>query len=218
MLDFYYMLYSAPCRSILMTARALGLELNKKQVDLDAGEHLKPEFVRINPQHTIPTLVDDGFALWESRAILIYLGEKYDKDGSLYPKDPQQRAVINQRLFFDLSTLYQSYVYYYYPQLFEDVKKPADPENVKRIDAAFDMFNTLLKGQQYAALNKLTLADFALLTTVSTFEISEYDFRKYPEVVRWYENAKKVIPGWEENWEGCEYYKKLYLGAILNKQ
>ncbi|KMZ04012.1 glutathione S transferase D1 [Drosophila simulans] len=218
MLDFYYMLYSAPCRSILMTARALGLQLNKKQVDLDAGEHLKPEFVKINPQHTIPTLVDNGFALWESRAILIYLGEKYDKDGSLYPKDPQQRAVINQRLFFDLSTLYQSYVYYYYPQLFEDVKKPADPENLKKIDDAFAMFNTLLKGQQYAALNKLTLADFALLATVSTFEISEYDFGKYPEVVRWYENAKKVIPGWEENWEGCEYYKKLYLGAILNKQ
>ncbi|XP_033167570.1 glutathione S-transferase 1-1 [Drosophila mauritiana] len=218
MLDFYYMLYSAPCRSILMTARALGLELNKKQVDLDAGEHLKPEFVKINPQHTIPTLVDDGFAIWESRAILIYLAEKYDKDGSLYPKDPQQRAVINQRLFFDLSTLYQSYVYFYYPQLFEDVKKPADPENLKKIDDAFAMFNTLLKGQQYAALNKLTLADFALLATVSTFEISEYDFGKYPEVVRWYENAKKVIPGWEENWEGCEYYKKLYLGAILNKQ
>jgi len=51
-----------------------------------------------------------------------------------------------------------------------------------------------------------------------TFEISEYDFGKYPNVVRWYDNAKKVIPGWEENWEGCEYYKKLYLGGILNKQ
>jgi len=144
MLDFYYMLYSAPCRSILMTAHALGLELNKKKVDLDAGDHLKPEFVKLNPQHTIPTLVDGEFAVWESRAILIYLAEKYDKDGSIYPKDPQQRAVINQRLFFDLGTLYQSYVYYYYPQLFEDVKKPADPENFKKIDAAFEMFNTLL--------------------------------------------------------------------------
>jgi len=127
-----------------MTAHALGLELNKKKVDLDAGDHLKPEFVKLNPQHTIPTLVDGEFAVWESRAILIYLAEKYDKDGSIYPKDPQQRAVINQRLFFDLGTLYQSYVYYYYPQLFEDVKKPADPENFKKIDAAFEMFNTLL--------------------------------------------------------------------------
>ncbi|EDW28059.1 GL27185 [Drosophila persimilis] len=216
-MDFYYMLYSAPCRSILMTAKALGLELNKKKVDLDAGDHLKPEFVKINPQHTIPTLVDGDLAVWESRAILVYLAEKYGKDDSLYPNDPQQKAVVNQRLFFDLGTLYQSYVYYYYPQLFEDVQKPADPENFKKIDAAFELFNTLLEGQLYAALNKLTLADFALLATVSTFEISEYDFRKFPNVVRWYENAKKVIPGWEENWEGCLYYKKLYLTEILKK-
>ncbi|KAH8331061.1 hypothetical protein KR067_011083, partial [Drosophila pandora] len=217
MLDFYYMLYSAPCRSILMTAKVLGLELNKKKVDLDAGDHLKPEFVKINPQHTIPTLVDGDFAIWESRAILIYLAEKYDKDEKLYPKDPQARAVINQRLFFDLGTLYQSYVYYYYPQLFEDVKKPADPDHLKRIDSAFKMFDTLLEGHQYAVLDKLTLADVALLATVSTFEISEYDFSKYPNVVRWYENAKKVVPGWEENWEGCVYYKDLYLTDILKK-
>ncbi|EDW81091.1 uncharacterized protein Dwil_GK11205 [Drosophila willistoni] len=213
--DFYYMLYSAPCRSILMTAKALGLELNKIKVDLDAGDHLKPEFVKINPQHTIPTLVDDGFALWESRAILIYLAEKYGKDDSLYPKDPQQKALVNHRIFFDLGTLYQSYVYYYYPQLFEEEKKPADPENYKKIASAFEQFNTLLEGHLYAAGEKLTLADFALLSTVSTFEVSAYDFSKYPNVVRWYENAKKVIPGWEENWEGCLYYKKLYLGGIL---
>ncbi|XP_017041070.1 glutathione S-transferase D1-like [Drosophila ficusphila] len=218
MLDFYYMLYSGPCRSILMTARALGIELNKKEVDLDAGDHLKPEFVKINPQHTIPTLVDGDFAIWESRAILIYLVEKYDKDNTLYPKDLKERAVVNHRLFFDLGTLNQSYVYYYYPQLFEEVKRPADPVHLKRIEAAFEMFNTLLEGQLYAALNRLTVADIALLATVSNFEITEYDFKKYANVVRWYENAKKVVPGWEENWEGCEIYKKLYLGDVLKKQ
>lgn len=214
MLDFYYMLYSAPCRSILMTAKVLGLELNKKQVDLDAGDHLKPEFVKINPQHTIPTLVDGDFALWESRAILLYLVEKFDKDGVLYPKDPKQRAVINHRLFFDLGTLYQSYVYYYYPQLFEDVKKPADPENFKKIDAAFNSFNTLLEGLKYAAGDKLSLADLALLATVSTFEVSGYDFSKYSNVAKWYEQTKKEVPGWDENWEGCLYYKKLYLSQL----
>ncbi|XP_060647215.1 uncharacterized protein LOC132785239 [Drosophila nasuta] len=217
MLDFYYMLYSAPCRSILMTAKALGIELNKKQVDLDAGDHLKPEFVKINPQHTIPTLVDGEFALWESRAILLYLVEKFDKDNLLYPKDLQQRAVVNHRLFFDLGTLYQSYVYYYYPQMFEAVKKPADPDNLKRIDAAFRSFNTLLEGHKYAAGDKLTVADIALLATVSTFEISDYDFSAHANVTSWYENAKKEIPGWEENWEGCLNYKKLYLSQLENK-
>jgi glutathione S-transferase len=66
-------------------------------------------FFQINPQHTIPTLDDNGFALWESRAILSYLVEKYGKDDSLYPKDVKARAVVNQRLYFDLGTLYQRF-------------------------------------------------------------------------------------------------------------
>lgn len=98
---------SPPCRSVLMVAKNLGIDLNLKVINTHAQEHLTPEFVAINPQHTIPTLVDEGFAIWESRAILSYLAEKYGKDDSLYPKDPQKRAIVNQRLYFDMGTLYQ---------------------------------------------------------------------------------------------------------------
>lgn len=70
-------------------------------------EQLKEDFIKINPQHTVPTLDDNGFILTESRAIGIYLAEKYFPDGhSLYPKDVQQRALINARLQFDCGTLY----------------------------------------------------------------------------------------------------------------
>lgn len=89
-----------------MLAKALGVELNLKKLDLQAKEHLTPEFLKLNPQHTIPTLVDNNFSIWESRAILGYLVEKYGKNDSLYPKDPQQRAVVNQRLYFDMGTFY----------------------------------------------------------------------------------------------------------------
>lgn len=90
-----------------MLAKALGVQLNLKALNLQAKEHLTPEFLKLNPQHTIPTLVDNNFAIWESRAILGYLVEKYAKNDSLYPKDPQKRAVVNQRLYFDMGTLYQ---------------------------------------------------------------------------------------------------------------
>uniref|UniRef100_A0A1I8Q2K2 Glutathione S-transferase 1-1 n=1 Tax=Stomoxys calcitrans TaxID=35570 RepID=A0A1I8Q2K2_STOCA len=207
-MDFYYLPGSAPCRSVMMTAKALGIELNKKLLNLQAGEHMKPEFLKINPQHTIPTLVDGDFALWESRAIMVYLVEKYGKTDSLFPKCPKKRAVINQRLYFDMGTLYKSFADYYYPQVF--AKAPADPEMFKKMETAFDFLNTFLEGHQYAAGDTLTVADLALLASVSTFEVAGFDFSKYANVAKWYANAKTVAPGWDENWAGCMEFKKFF--------
>lgn len=55
----------------------------------------------------MPTIDDNGFILWESRAIAAYLVDKTHIEGhSLYPKDAQRRALIDQRLQFDAATLY----------------------------------------------------------------------------------------------------------------
>ena len=89
-----------------MTAKMVGVELNLKEINLQTGEHMKPEFVAINPQHNVPTIVDDGFAMNESRAFCAYLVNKYGKDDKLYPKDPQQRAVVDQRMYFDMGVFY----------------------------------------------------------------------------------------------------------------
>jgi len=141
-LDFYYIPGSAPCRAVQMTAKAVGVDLNLKLTNLMAGEHLKPEYLKINPQHTVPTLVDDGFALWESRAIMVYLVEQYGKTASLYPSDAKARAIVNQRLYFDLGTLYQRFADYYYPQIF--AKAPANPDNLKKLEDAVGFFQHLL--------------------------------------------------------------------------
>ncbi|BFF92707.1 glutathione S-transferase 1-1-like [Drosophila madeirensis] len=206
-MDLYYHPGSAPCRSVIMTAKALGLELNLKKINVMSGDQLKPEFVKLNPQHTIPTLVDNGFSVWESRAILIYLVEKYGKeDDSLYPADAQKRAVINQRLYFDMGTLFQSFIKAIYPQI--RTKKPAPPEEMEKVDKAFELLNTFLEEDEFVAGSSLTVADIAILATVSTFEIVDFDFSKYPNVAKWYENAKEVTPGWEQNWEGVLFIKK----------
>jgi len=207
-LDFYYVPGSAPCRAVQMTAKAVGVELNLKLTNLMAGEHLKPEFVAINPQHTVPTLVDDGFALWESRAIMVYLVEKYGKTASLYPADPKARALVNQRLYFDLGTLYQRFADYYYPQIF--AKQPANPDNFKKLEDAVGFFNTFLEGQTYAAGDNLTVADISLVATISSLEVAGFDLSKYPNVVAWYEKCKATTPGYDINEAGIAHFKRFF--------
>ncbi|XP_062124117.1 glutathione S-transferase D1-like [Drosophila sulfurigaster albostrigata] len=204
-MDFYYSPLAATCRSILMIGKALGLEFNKIEINVAKEEHLKPEFAKLNPEHALPTIVDNGFVLWESRAILTYLIEKYGKDDSLYPKDPQKRAIVNQRLFFDMGTLYKALGDYYTPQL--QKKAPADPELFKKVEEALGFLNAFLEGQKYVAGDSFTVADTAILATISSFTIVKLDLSKYANIVRWYDNCSKVAPGWEENEKGLAALK-----------
>lgn len=102
----YHFPLSGPSRGACLAAKVIGAPIEIEIIDLFKKEQLKGSFLKINPQHCVPTLDDDGFVLWESRAIACYLADKYGKDDSLYPKDLKRRALVNQRLYFDSSFLY----------------------------------------------------------------------------------------------------------------
>ncbi|CAH0399280.1 unnamed protein product [Chilo suppressalis] len=206
--DLYYVPGSAPCRTVLLAAKALKVDLNLKLVDLHHGEHLKPEYLKINPQHTVPTLVDDGFSVWESRAIITYLANKYAKGSPLYPEEPKARALVDQRLYFDIGTLYQRFSDYFYPQVFGGA--PADKEKLAKVEDALKLLDQFLEGQKFAAGPALTLADLSLVASVSSMEASDVNFNKYNNIKRWYETVKMSAPNYEEaNGKGLQAFKEL---------
>lgn len=87
-------------RKISIALAELGVEYDMTWVKLDQEDQMKPEFLALTPNHKIPVLEDDGQVIWESGAILLHLGEKYDPDGIILPKDAKTRMDAIQYAFF----------------------------------------------------------------------------------------------------------------------
>jgi glutathione S-transferase len=84
-ITFYYAPYSSAVR-VHWALEELGIPYEGVKVDLKAGDQKKPEFLKLNPNGKVPTLVDDGVPYFESVAIIIELGQKYGTAKGLWPK------------------------------------------------------------------------------------------------------------------------------------
>jgi glutathione S-transferase len=98
----------APTRSLraLWALQELDAEFEFVTVNLLAGEHRRPEFLRINPAGKVPVLVDGDLVLTESAAIVMYLAEKY-RDKGLIPADLTLRAHVYRWVMFAVTELEQ---------------------------------------------------------------------------------------------------------------
>uniref|UniRef100_A0A182JTD4 glutathione transferase n=1 Tax=Anopheles christyi TaxID=43041 RepID=A0A182JTD4_9DIPT len=213
-MDFYYHPASPYCRSVMLVAKALKLNLNMQFVDLMKDEQLRPTFAALNPFHCVPTLVDNDLTMWESRAILVYLVDKYGRTNSrLYPKDAKTRAIINQRLFFDHGSLGTRLEEYYYPLFFEGATPGG--EKLEKLEEALEVLNGYLINNPYAAGPNITLADYSLVATVSTLEVVQHDLSKYPAISAWYDGCKAIMADFQEiNEDGMQQYRAYFESGL----
>ncbi|KAL6435409.1 hypothetical protein ACFW04_005416 [Cataglyphis niger] len=194
--QLYYLPPSPPCRSVMLTVEAIGLEVELIMLNVPAGEHLTPEYEQLNPQKTIPFLVDDDVKISErfvkkysfdlsahlpyivlfikvrcsSRAIMCYLVDQYGENDTLYPRNPEARALVDQRLYFDLGTLYASVFDYYMPVLKKQTDT-YDPAQYEKMTEAFRILDKFLEGHDYVTGDNLTIADLSLVSSVTTAEV-----------------------------------------------
>lgn len=189
----------------MMVAAALRLKLNLKPINLMAREHYHPGFLKVNPHHSVPALVDNEFTLSESRAICIYLVEKYGRTDALYPKNPKIRGTINQLIYFDMGTLFKRmYEYYIIPFM---TGTPQDEAKLESLNEAIGFLENFLTDKKFLVSYRLTIADLILFATVSTIEAFGYDFSvTYPNITNWLESMKDA-PGYDQNAEGIELLK-----------
>ncbi|XP_049870829.1 glutathione S-transferase 1-1 [Pectinophora gossypiella] len=193
-LKLYAVSDGPPSLSVRQTLSTLQVPFTLVNVDYGQGEHMTEEYAKMNPQKEIPVLDDDGFFLGESNAIMQYICDKYKPDSTLYPKNPKDRAIVNHRLCFNLSTYYANISAYTMAPIFFDYERT--PFGLKKVHMALDVFETYLTrlGTSHAAANHLTIADFPLFNSTMTLEAIGFDFSKYAKIHKWYNDFKKSYP------------------------
>jgi glutathione S-transferase len=100
---------SSNVRKVLWTADLIGLDYEHEDWGLPLRDPKVPEFLTLNPNGTVPVIVDDGFVLWESNAILRYLGAQ--ARSGLWPADARQRAIVDQWMSWQASDLAPAWAY-----------------------------------------------------------------------------------------------------------
>jgi len=169
----------------------------------------KPEFKAVNPRGQVPTIVDDGYALWESAAILEYLDERFAQGDKLFPGEAKERARVRRLVREADEYVYAAGVSPITDEYFWKGDKPADESVVKekreKVAEELRYLEKELRGN-YLAGNAPGAADFALYPHVAFCK--RITFRK-PE-----SKLAEIIPAkiadWAKRIESQPYFDKTY--------
>jgi glutathione S-transferase len=134
-------------------------------LDMQAGAHLQPDFLAINPMGKVPAIEDGDFKLWESGAILLYLADKHGK----MPSSVEERATIAQWVLFANATLG--------PGIFIETSREKEaPRLLTPID-------TILGSQPYFMGDEFGVVDVAVGSMLGYIRLMlNFDFSPYPAI------------------------------------
>ena len=193
MLTIFGFDFSSPSNKVRFAANAMGLPYEYKQVNLLAGEQKTPEFLKLNPAGRVPAIDDNGFKIFESAAIIKYLADK--NNSSLYPKDLQKRAIVDEWIDFSnihvaaaLARVTFNRVMYKMLNVEKDERSLAD--GIKFLGNFLPIIEKQLKENKFMAGAEMTLADINLLAVLDPAELSSVDLSIYPSISNWRKNLK----------------------------
>ena len=176
----------------------IGYEYKVTKVDLSKDEQFNPEFVKISPFGKIPVIIDheDNKTVFESGAILMYLG---DKSGKFY--DQKDRLVINQWLMAQMGTIGpmigQHHQFHHYNSGKSEFGEERYFKIARRIYGELD---ARLKESKFLAGSDYTIADIATWPWMARHEWHDIGLKNYRNLTNWYlkiSNREAVIRGFD---------------------
>ena len=189
MLDLYT--WTTPNgRKVSIMLEELALPYSVHPINIGKGEQFAPDYVAINPNGKIPSLVDpdgpDGapVAMMESGAILIYLA---DKTGRLLSKAGSGRYVALQWLMFQMGGV--GPIFGQVHHFLRAAKEPvpyAIERYTKETRRLYGVLNARLQAHEYLA-GEYSIADIATYPWVARYEWHKTNLADFPHVQRWFD-------------------------------
>jgi len=178
-------------RKISVALEEMGLPYTVRVVDIRKGQQREPEFLKISPNGKIPAIVDhDGpngkpVSIFESGAILIYLGEK---TGRFWPRDLEARIPVLEWLMFQHGGFgpIPGQVHHFLTVDDEGDRRYALERYSKETRRLYAVMDGRLAGREFFA-DAVSIADFAILGWAWRHPRHKVDLAEFPNVKRWYE-------------------------------
>ena len=199
-MKLYTNLFSPNARKVHAVANELGIELETQTLDLRAGEQRTAEYLALNPNGKVPTLVDGDTVLWESNAIMCYLAGKGDTE--LWPKSAKRYDIL--RWMFWESNHLTNALNRLFGQKFFNRDNP-DQGIIDRATKDFRKYAEVLDAQlannAHVTGDTLTLADFAIGVCFGYIQPLELPVEGLDNIHRWWgafsatESGKLLLPG-----------------------
>lgn len=170
----------------------LGLEANIIDVDLKAGEHKQPEFLKKNAFGQVPVLQDGDIVIADSNAILVYLASQYDAEGGWLPTDLVEAAEVQQFLSIAAGPVANGPAAARLVNVFG-----AALDQQRAIDISNGLFSILekrLTEKEWLVGDRATIADIANYTYIAHAPEGDISLVAYPAVSDWLERVES-LPG-----------------------
>jgi glutathione S-transferase len=155
-------------------------------INVEGATCKDPKYLALNPNARVPTIDDDGFVMWESAAINLYLAEKYRSP--LWPSDIQGKGRMYQWAFFIANDVEPSMI----TVMQHRVMFPPEKRNPALADEADAKLQPKLRvleehvsKNRYFGGERWDMADFMVASVCFSFTAMKYDLSKYPNFQRW---------------------------------
>jgi glutathione S-transferase len=166
---------------VLWAAAELGLDYTHVRLESDDPKLKSADFLKLNPAGSIPTIVDDGFALSESLAINLYLAKRYGL-GTLYPPSLEDEAQVWR---WSLWAQGQLEPWVMRDALLMSLRAALAPHTGPMIATALATLNRALEGRTWLVDGAFTVADLNMAGVLSPSRAEHLDLTPYPNVAAW---------------------------------